>query len=121
MGVENMSSRNNLSRILSEKGLTLDQLINDLDVPVSYIEEITEIYLGRKEFSPDILRIVAKHLDVKEEDLLSYKRRNLYHNIGAQLRQAREKKGLTLVELGKISGVSYTHISRLRGARPVHL
>lgn len=113
MGVENMSSRNNLSRILSEKGLTLDQLINDLDVPVSYIEEITEIYLGRKEFSPDILRIVAKHLDVKEEDLLSYKRRNLYHNIGAQLRQAREKKGLTLVELGKISGVSYTHISEI--------
>lgn len=108
-----MSSRNNLSRVLSEKGLTLDQLISGLDVPVSYIEEITEIYLGRKEFSPDILRIVAKHLNVKDSDLLSYKRRNLYHNIGAQLRQVREKKGLTLVELGKLSGVSYTHISEI--------
>ena len=79
-----------------------------MDVPVSYIEEIIEIYLGRKEFSPDIQELL-KHLDVKEEDLLAYKRRNLYHNIGAQLRQAREKKGLTLVELGKISGLLYPY------------
>ncbi|MFZ5755132.1 MAG: helix-turn-helix domain-containing protein [Bacillota bacterium] len=38
---------------------------------------------------------------------------SIYTYLGAELRQLREAKGLTLMELGNLSGVSYTHISEI--------
>jgi len=45
--------------------------------------------------------------------LWGIQQKNIYDNIGIQLRQIREEKKMTLIQLGKISGVSYTHISEI--------
>ncbi|MFZ5943854.1 MAG: helix-turn-helix domain-containing protein [Bacillota bacterium] len=105
-----MLSRNNLSRILREKGYTIDQLAQNLNIP---LEILDEIYLGRREFSDDILEKVADFLEVSRENLLINAKKNIYENIGLQLRHIREEKKITLIELGKKSGVSYTHISEI--------
>lgn len=105
-----MANRNNLSRILREKGYTIDQLAEELKIP---LETLDEIYLGRGEFTSDILKKVATFLNVPQETLLLDGRKTIYENIGLQLRQIREDKKITLIELGKRSGVSYTHISEI--------
>ncbi|MFZ7103140.1 MAG: helix-turn-helix domain-containing protein [Peptococcaceae bacterium] len=102
--------RNNLSRVLREKGYTLDQLAEELKIPLA---DLDEIYLGRSEFSPEILERISAFLEVSRETLLMDARKNIYENIGVQLRQIREDKKITLMELGKKSGVSYTHISEI--------
>ncbi|MDK2823933.1 MAG: hypothetical protein PWQ67_729 [Clostridia bacterium] len=105
-----MPVRNNLNRILREKGITLDHLSEQLNIP---IETLDEIYMNRKGFSPEILTVVSEFLNVPQETLLIDGRKNIYENIGIQLRQIREEKKITLIELGKRSGVSYTHISEI--------
>lgn len=101
---------NNLNTILKEKQIPFEQLAADVDVPY---ELLKEIHLGQKEFTPEILKTVADYLGIKELDLLPNRKKSVYQNIGIQLRQIREEKKLTLIELGKKSGVSYTHISEI--------
>jgi len=103
-------TRNNLSRILREKGITLDQLAQGVNIPGEILDEL---YFGRKGFTAEQLKIIAEFLNVPQETLLLDNKKSIYENIGIQLRQIREEKKITLIELGKKSGVSYTHISEI--------
>lgn len=103
-------THNNLSMVLREKGIMLKEIADKVNLP---LEELEQIYLGRKEFSKETLRIVSEFLDVSEETLLIDNKKSIYENIGIQLRKIREEKKITLIELGKKAGVSYTHISEI--------
>jgi len=103
-------THNNLSKILREKGITLAQLAQESNVPITILEEI---YLGHKDFTPEILKKISDYLNVSQETLLLDSKKSIYDNIGIQLRQIREEKKMTLIQLGKLSGVSYTHISEI--------
>jgi len=103
-------TNNNLSNILREKKITLAQLAENTDIPVAIIDEV---YLGHKDFTPEILNKISDYLQVPQETLLLDNKKSIYDNIGIQLRHIREEKKITLVQLGKRSGVSYTHISEI--------
>src|SRR5690554_2777951 len=105
-----MLFRNNLAKILKEKAILFEQLAENVDVPY---EDLRDIYLGNKEFTQEILTAVARYLRIQEPQLLNNWKKSIYQNIGIQLREIREEKNLTLIELGKKSGVSYTHISEI--------
>jgi len=102
--------RNSLSKVLREKEITLAQLAEENNIPIATLEQI---YLGHKEFTPEILNKIADYLNISQEAILFDSKKNIYDNIGIQLRQIREEKKMTLIQLGKISGVSYTHISEI--------
>lgn len=105
-----MLTETNLGNILRKKGITLHELAEQMNFP---FEELEEIYLGRKNYSNQLVKQIAEALAISEEELLKNSKKSIYENIGALLRQVREEKKITLVELGKKSGVSYTHISEI--------
>lgn len=109
-----MLLHNNFSQVLKEKGITLEELAKKINIP---IEKLDEIYFGRKEFSQEILQVVSEYLNVPQKTLLLDSKKSIYENIGILLRKTREEKNMTLIELGKKSKVSYTHISEIERAK----
>lgn len=84
-----MPVRNNLNRILREKGITLDHLSEQLNIP---IETLDEIYMNRKGFSPEILTVVSEFLNVPQETLLIDGRKNIYENMVFNSDKSERKK-----------------------------
>lgn len=105
-----MNLANNLAKILTEKNITLEYLAKNIDIPY---EKLQAMYTGEREFTENVIQKIADFLNMDKEDLKNDGKKEIYKKIGIQLRQIREEKNLTLIELGKMSGVSYTHISEI--------
>jgi len=93
-----MNLANNLAKILTEKNITLEYLAKNIDIPY---EKLQAMYTGEREFTENVIQKIADFLNMDKEDSKNDGKKEIYKKIGIQLRQIREEKNLTLIELGK--------------------
>lgn len=118
-----MSVGDKIRRVREEKGISLSELGEKVDIPASCLEDVEK---GRRRLGKETLKKLAYHLgmpedffitagagedpeDGDEKDPVEY----ISSSVGRKIRQTREAMGLTLVECGKRAGISYTHISEI--------
>lgn len=116
-----MSIGDKIRELREEKGISLSELAEKVDLPISCLEDVEK---GRRRLGVQTLKRIAISLGVKADILVSAdpgtgddieKETGEYisSSAGRRIRQCREEKGLTLVECGKRAGISYTHISEI--------
>jgi len=110
-----------IRELREEKGVSLNELAEKVDVPISCLEDVEK---GRRRLGVQTLKRLALTLGVGADFFISAdpgtgddieKETGEYisSSAGRKIRQCREEKGLTLVECGKKAGISYTHISEI--------
>ncbi|MGF7184572.1 transcriptional regulator with XRE-family HTH domain [Desulfitispora alkaliphila] len=117
-----MSVGEKIKRLRTEKKISLDDLAVKLDVPVGCLKDVE---LGKRHLNQELLRKFATlagenedYFEIKEKEITTDNEAvnqlaHLSSSVGNKIRKLREERGLTLVELGKKSGISYTHISEI--------
>lgn len=109
-----------LKKLREEKNVTLEQLAQLLDVPIGCLKDVEQ---GKRELDVPLIKSISEVIGVSEDyfgiktikpmdqpvDQLAY----LSGSVGRKIRQLREERGLTLVDLGRKAGISYTHISEI--------
>lgn len=103
-----------LRKLREERGMSLDELADRLDIPPDCMAEIER---GTRRLSASTLAEVASLLGV-ETDYFTKKDADAEQDaLGAKLRQLRQQKGITLSQLSRQSGVSLAHISEIERGR----
>jgi transcriptional regulator with XRE-family HTH domain len=109
-----------LKKIREEKSVGLEELAKKIDVPVGCLKEVEQ---GKRHIDRDLVVKIADVLEVPQDYFPIDERTNfekqvnqderLSGSVGKKIRKLREERGLTLVDLGRKAGVSYTHISEI--------
>ncbi|MBC7343689.1 MAG: helix-turn-helix transcriptional regulator [Clostridia bacterium] len=103
-----------LRKLREERGMSLEELADRLDIPPDCMAEIER---GTRHLSASTLAEVASLLGV-ETDYFTKKDADAEQDaLGAKLRQLRQQKGITLSQLSRQSGVSLAHISEIERGR----
>lgn len=110
-----------LKKLRLEKGLSVQELAEKLDIPVGCLKDVEQ---GKRKLSKQLVKKLCVIMELPEDyfdseedsdtleevvDQIS----NLTGAVGRKIRKLRERKGLTLVDFGKQAGISYTHISEI--------
>jgi transcriptional regulator with XRE-family HTH domain len=96
-----------LKRIRVKNKLTLEDLSQSCNLPLTYLKEVEE---GRRELTSKALDYLVKNLDLDEDlEALHFSTSGM----GDKIRALRDKKGLTLEELGSQLSLSVTYLSEL--------
>lgn len=110
-----------IRKLREKKGLTLAALAEEVDIPVSCLEDVEN---GRRCLGVNTLKKLANVLDVDDAKFLKLADAKgekieretgeyISGSAGRKIRRVREELGLTLVECSKRAGISYTHISEI--------
>jgi transcriptional regulator with XRE-family HTH domain len=109
-----------LKKLREDKKISLEDLAKKLDVPVGCLKEVEQ---GKREMEKELVTKLAGLLGVPETyfpatdwnagEKTANQVERLSDSVGRKIRKLREERGLTLVDLGRKAGVSYTHISEI--------
>lgn len=102
-----------LRMMREQKGISLEELADTLDIPVECMQEVEE---GKRSLSKATWQEVACILGV---DIAEFYRGNKasFPKVAEKLRSLREAKGLSLNELAKKAGISPSHLSEIERDR----
>lgn len=102
------------------KGLSLEEVAKKVELPVYCLRDVEA---GRRRLSRVTALQLGQFLDIPEDRLWQQFNESAAGQgspaevaaggVGRRLRELREKKGLTLVELGRRARVSFTHVSEI--------
>ncbi len=109
-----------LKKLREEKDISIEELAVKLDIPLGCLKDVEqnkrELDLSLIKKVCDITEISTEYFGLTPENVgegsinqLAY----LSGSVGRKIRKLREERGLTLVDLGRKAGISYTHISEI--------
>lgn len=108
-----------LKNIREERKISQEELALRLHVPVGCLKDVEQ---GKRSVDRDLLNKISEVLEVSENYFVGDKQQErtiteqvnqLSSSVGRKIRQIREERGITLVDFGKMAGISYTHISEI--------
>lgn len=109
----------NLKKLREEKRISPEEFALKLNVPLGCLKEVEQ---GKRPVDQDLFNKIIEILEVSEsyfkdnqpaESTITNQISQLTSSVGRKIRQIREERGITLVDFGKMAGISYTHISEI--------
>ncbi len=110
-----MVNGDSIKNLREKNEMSLEQLANNMRIPIKQLQEIES---DQREITPKFFAKLVEVLEISDDDIICWKHIAV-GTTGDKIRALRKNKGLSLDELGTLTGLSPTYISEVERGEKV--